>query len=444
MTQDPKQMRIKVIEITEKELEAALQKSKEKMDRARTRLLMKREFRFFATLALHLEPVPALGLGTCATDGTHLLYDPLKIASDDWSLDELIGVNAHEALHCALLHHARLGARDPFKFNIACDKVINAHLDQNGFSLPKPDKDFPPNLWWQKGDEKYSAEQMYDRIKLPQNMQPQPGDGQGQPQDGQQGDDRATGEYEGQPVYDPTGHGGIIQPRKKPGEEGDGAAAAQAKAQERKWTIIAKQAAAIAQAQGTLPGGFEGLLEPTRSPIDPWSILRQFVDLCRAEDYSYSRPNRRFVGEDLFLPTLYSEGIGELLIGVDTSGSVSDKQLAAALGFVAAVVADVKPERVHVLQCDAGVHSHTIYGDGVILPGKVKVTGRGGTSMAPLWPFAAKNDIHPVVGIVLTDMEMSASDFGKSQEFPILWLNLGRDPNAKAPFGDTVYVELPA
>lgn len=393
--------------------------AKRRIEKARTQLVMRPQFRFFATLALHLDPVPVPGICTLGTDGDNMFYDPMIVASDLWTNKELIGVIAHEALHAAMLHHVRRGARDPERWNIACDRVINGHLLNQGFELPE-------ERLYEQGDENFHAEKLYEEVQGEGGGTGQgTGNGSGKPGDGQP-----------MPNY---GNCGCVVDATA-GDNGQASAAKRAES-ERKWTIIAKQAATIAAAQGHLPGAFQHLLEPTKTPVDPWAVLRQFADLCRAEDYSWSRMNRRYIGEGLYLPTLYSEGVGEILIATDTSGSVSNKQLSAALGFIASVLADVRPAKTHFLQVDASVHRHDVFDAYETLPQRVKITGRGGTSMAPIWQYAEKHGITPRCGVVLTDMEMDDRSFGKDPGYPVLWLNIGR-AGQRAPWGETVDIEV--
>jgi predicted metal-dependent peptidase len=205
----------------------------------------------------------------------------------------------------------------------------------------------------------------------------------------------------------------------------------------RKWELIARQAAQIAKAQGYLPLGSEYLIEPIRPHLDPYAMLRHFVSMCRKDDYSWSRGSRRAAWRGLYLPSLNSEGIGELVVAIDTSGSTADV-VPLFLGFLNSVLIEVKPDRVHFIECDAAVHNVTEFQAGEELPSAVAVRGFGGTDMRPIWEWTQENDVHPVCAIVLTDGEMSENSFGPSNGpgFPVLWVvsNSGR----VAPFGETV------
>src|SRR5947199_2164 len=95
---------------------------------ARARLILGRNAAsaFFATLALRLVPAADDSIPTAATDGHALLVNPAFVLG--LTPDELVGVVAHEVMHCALCHHARRAGREPARWNVACDLAVNPLL----------------------------------------------------------------------------------------------------------------------------------------------------------------------------------------------------------------------------------------------------------------------------------------------------------------------------
>ncbi len=69
-----------------------------------------------------------------------------------------------------------------------------------------------------------------------------------------------------------------------------------------------------------------------------------------------TRPNRRFISSNLYLPSMYSEGLGDVVIVIDTSGSISDTELIDFQSEVNCILEDTQPEKVYVLYCDTQVH----------------------------------------------------------------------------------------
>jgi predicted metal-dependent peptidase len=101
--------------------------------RARSALVTSQPF--FGSLALRLDVVARPDVETMATDGRRLFYAPAFVES--LTEPELIGVVAHEVMHCALRHFARRGRRDLTEWNVATDHAINLDLKAAGFVLPR-------------------------------------------------------------------------------------------------------------------------------------------------------------------------------------------------------------------------------------------------------------------------------------------------------------------
>lgn len=90
---------------------------------------------FFGVLALHAEYVEDRSVPTAATDGRRIFYNPDYFGG--LSGPELTGVLLHEVLHCAYLHVTRRGRREPLRWNIAADYVVNSMVPEvEGAELP--------------------------------------------------------------------------------------------------------------------------------------------------------------------------------------------------------------------------------------------------------------------------------------------------------------------
>lgn len=418
----------------------AITETELKVSRARTKLLVKREFIFWSTIAMYLQPVQVNeddsmwrgSSGTMATDGQHLYYS--KKFVDETRLDELIGVIAHEAAHVALGHHLRRQQREPIAWNVAADLALNPIIIDAGVSLPKTTckhcnhilkyGEEPPKKGtlcqagsiqeheWVGGvlfDEKYKG-------KLTEEI------------------------YADLPVkYIPVGSGfgcgGVIDHPSR----GKGKSEKERTAADREWEIVIRHAAIIAKGQGHLPGQFEYLLEPVEVKLDLHSMLRHMISVTQDDDFTWSRPNRRHVWQGLYLPSQRTESIGDVMIGVDTSGSVSKEDLARFIGVVNVVLSDLKPKKTYLVQCDAAVSNVQEFQPGEYLPTTIGIKGCGGTDMRPFWEWVKDENKNIACGIICSDFLMDVESFGQPQEFPVLWVTCTRD--AKAPWGQTAMLE---
>lgn len=406
----------KVIDLAEINERAA-----RRIARARTKLIMEPRFVFWSTLVMHLEPQPALWCPTHATDGVHLFYNPINITNPKFTDADVLFDVAHEAAHCAFAHMTRRGDREPKRWNIAADRSINPVLETEGLRPSPPMRDA---ALFQAKDIGRAVEDIYREVT---------------PQDVAKYFQEGSGEQAGRGSVGSRGE--VLNAPHGPenGLADDPSLAASELAA--RWDMITRQAAYAAHAQGHLPDQFAHLLKPVKPRLDPRALLRRFLTMSSRNDYSWSRPNRRFVEAGVYVPSLRSESVGEVCIGIDTSGSVSNDVVSRFLGFVNSVLLEVKPEKAWLLQCDAAIASAACFGAGEALPREVNVKGRGGTDMRPIWAWQRHRKLKPVCTIVLSDMEMNKASFGPKggPGHPVLWIS--SSPGARAPFG--VIVEMP-
>lgn len=343
---------------------------------------------FFGALALRLRVKIDDTCPTAYTDGTVLGFNPEFV--DGLTARELQGLVAHEVLHCACAHPYRKGNRDHKKFNIAADYAINGELLRAGFELPSG------ALFSEEYDGK-SAEWIYDR--LPASEDNKDGDGDGQP--------------------------GEVRSPESGAEQGDGEQLSEAD-----WMEATNQAAAVAA--GSMGGSLARFADKaTKPPVDWRGILARFVQDTAAADYSWQRPNKRYFSSGIYMPSLYSQAMGHVVIGVDTSGSIDQTALSQFQTEIRAIFAEVQPSRVDVLYCDTEITKRESFGQGEQVT--IEATGGGGTAFSPV--FEAVEDT-PACLIYLTDLGLYGEEWPQEQEYPVLWATYGT--TATAPMGETV------
>ena len=91
-------------------------------------------------------------------------------------------------------------------------------------------------------------------------------------------------------------------------------------------TIVAS--AEMAKACGQSSGLIDNILKGTgKSRVDWRNEMRAMLTSASNDDYTYRRPSRRFIAQGTYLPSLYSEGLGPVLIAIDSSASMSQREL---------------------------------------------------------------------------------------------------------------------
>ena len=352
---------------------------------------------FFGVLLVKLPLKKDSSQPTFYTDGKIIGYNPDFAQSK--SVAELKTILCHEVLHVACLHPWRRGAREPRKFNIACDYAINSILEKNKFLMPDEallDPQFSGKC----------AEEIYNKIPDP------PNNNQGQGKDNT---------------------GGFGEVRDYPGES-----QAEMEQAAMDMEISAQYAEKMAKGYGIDPGLSQALAEIKGKKLDWPNMLRKFMTDIYKSDYSFSRPCRRYLPHGLFLPDLYSRELGMVVLAVDTSASVSQDELNGFFSEINAIMQECNPRETMLIQCDAGIQSVETYGKGDIPTPEVK--GRGGTSFVPVFKKMVDDGLEPACLIYLTDLGVNWGEITENIKptYPTIWVSTNH--HSMAPFGETLYI----
>ena len=433
---------------------AALRESAIRMSDCVTGLLQKQPF--FGSLVLRLPLRADPTRKTLASDGHEIRYSPGWVAETDAHLIET--AMARVVMACALKHHTRRGERDPERWQTASQLVTHALLRDAGFTLP------PGAEAW----EELSVEQAYDRL-------PDPGDGDpgddgspaqggasgagadGQPPPGGDGDesgdpsDPAGQDGNGQsedgasgapPSHDPSGTGEVMDAAARAGQDSASSdASVDTAAEEQAWDEAMHQALSIARAEGKAPGGVEETVRNAHASTLDWRTrLRRYMTDAAHRDYSWSVPNRRFIDSGLYLPSIRSEGIDTIAVIIDTSGSLPAQALAGFWAELCEIAAEIRPERVIVLQVDAALRDAAEYTAGD-LPEEITLKGRGGTDFRPGFEWLDTQGIQPAVCLYFTDMECSSYPEAEPV-FPVIWVDHSESPSEAngQPWGERIAI----
>jgi len=364
---------------------------------------------------------------TAGTDGLNEVYNREYLA--DKTPEEMKFIVAHEALHKVFRHlfvWQNLFKEDPMLANIACDAVINNQYlkHKSGLKMVKHAVDFPK---YEDAD-KWNARLVFEDLKksgMSFKQMPQAGGGSGE--DDEDGEGSA-------------GHDFHDWESAKDMSDGEGKAA---KEVEKQIDAALRQAAMAGNVGGGMPRHIKEMLVPS---VDWRSLLSEFVkSRCAGQDkQTWRKPHKTYVAYDLYMPTPYSETVGKILIGGDTSGSIGDEMLSKFLGHMQVLCNEVNPDGIDIAWWDtkvAGVDEFS-KSDMANLADAVKPKGGGGTdpSCVPAW-IKKENKQDYVCAVMITDGEFYSDAVGDWGDLPVLWLviNEWRVPNI--PVGVTVHVD---
>ena len=365
-----------------------------RISKAKTALIL--EHPFIGSVALNMPMSIDNSVPTAATNGKRVLFN--EEFCNGLSDEELKFLVAHECMHPMLEHNFRRGERDTYKWNQAADYVINKLLTDEGIGKMPEQGLLDDNIYKQGGG---TSDGIF-------NLLPDT------PQDGQ-------------------GNGGQGQPLDSC-EDGQGSPA-EVSQQQAEWKVKVAQAAQSAKMMGKMSAGLERLVDEILKPKVDWrDVLQRFVVKCRSDQRSWARPNRRFLSQGLYLPSVSGESLGEIAFAVDCSGSIGQDEINQFASEITTVWQDQRPTKVHVIYFDSEVSHYDEFGqdDEPV----VKPHGGGGTAFSPVFKYMTEHGIEPVACIFLTDL--CCDDFGDAPDYPVLWVSTHDD---KAPFGEVVMME---
>jgi predicted metal-dependent peptidase len=393
--------------------------ARERLVAARIGLLLRHSF--FGNLATRMKLVNAdEWCGTAATDSVKFYYNSRFIMMlKPKEVEFLVG---HEVLHVVYDHMGRRNDRDPQIWNIADDYAVNADLKRHNVGQFITTV---PCLYETKYDGK-PAEEIYD--DLMKNVQKINLDDLINKLLDDHMDDEGEGEGDSEGDKEGEGKG---RPRMSQ-EEKDRARA------EMKQAII--QAAQSAEA-GTIPKGVERLIKEVTDPQMPWRELLQ-TNLTSAirTDYSWMRPSRRAWHMDAVMPGMTPGEEIDVVVSLDMSGSISNKQAQAFLGEIAGMMDSFDGYKVHVFCFDTKWYNPQDFtSENLDTIDTYEPQGGGGTDFDVIFDYLKEHAIEPKRLIVFTDGYPCGS-WGDPDFCDTTWIIHG-DPNPNPPFGQFALYE---
>ncbi|WP_066636746.1 vWA domain-containing protein [Desulfolucanica intricata] len=375
------------------------EQSRIKLTRAKIRMLL--ENPFFGTLVMYLPVVPDFSVTRTDTNGELLFYNPQWINS--LSEEESAAVVCHTVLHCALGHLWRRSFRKPERWDAACDYVVNLVLEEAGYKLPA-------GLFSNKLYRGKSAEEVYSILSEKESAEQLGGVSLSRScNNGEIGNGSSGGEGEDE---------GDLFDQHEHWEDITGGPGARSEELQRLWTERVTRAVQIARSRGDLPGALERLVGELLRPEKDWrQILAEFLVRLRA-DYSWLPPDRRLIPYNILVPDLgeEEERLEDIVVAVDTSGSVENAHLQRFLSEVRGIISSFYTINSHLVFCDSKIQSwHNLINFTDVIP-----TGGGGTDTRPVFDEIIKRGINPSALVYYTDGITIYPTF--EPPYPVLWV----------------------
>jgi predicted metal-dependent peptidase len=393
-----------------------------KIKQAKIKLLFNQPF--FGTLIMHLPLVDATDAGWCPTaavDGRNIFYNRDFFKKLD--VEEIQFVLCHEVLHVAFDHLGRRNHRDPEWWNMANDYVINGALIRDKIGKMPTERVQVPDGKGSNSqrvglyEEKYvgwTSEAVYDDLEkrkvkkeMTLDVHLEAGDGSGQ-----------KNKANGIPI------------------DIDGEALKKIREEAKGKILQAANAAA-----GKMPASLRRMIDDLIEPKVNWrDLLRQSIQSCITDDFTWMRPNRRHMNSGIFLPVLDKDETIDLEIAIDMSGSISDEMGRDFLSEVYSIMDMHHDFRVGILTFDTQVYNHQTFTkdtqDDLLT---YKLMGGGGTDFGCFWDFWKKEFIEPKMALVFTD-GFPYGSWGPENYCDTMWvITEGVKTRVRPPFGRWAY-----
>jgi predicted metal-dependent peptidase len=308
---------------------------------------------------------------TAYTDGLNKRYGRkfLETLTDE----EIAGVVLHETLHVMLKHiprHKDLMKKDKKLANIAMDYVVNDIITNiQDKKLCK----LPAGCYYDPMFHDWSVRRVYDYLKQEQEQ----GGGGGRPQESfdDHGDDLVEGMEPGD--------------LEKLGSKVDEA--------------IHQGGTLAGRFGANIPRAIQDLMKPE---IDWREVLQDFwtANVRGSDEFTWRRFNKNRLADGHYLPSTINETIGEVILAVDTSGSINNKDIAKVASRIQELCDTLPPERIRVLWWDTEVHGEQVFeGNYSEINRMLKPLGGGGTRAGCVSDYIVKNRINADCMIVFTD-----------------------------------------
>ena len=391
----------------------------QRLERAHVQLMKDKRFVRWSGLFMIGKVEVRDDIPTACTNGRDVLYG--RKFCEELTEKELNFLVMHEAMHKAYRHLTtwkHLFEEDRRCAGAACDYVINQQL-----------VDYDPNATMismiECGliDEEYrgmDTQQIYDILRKQKKEK-----GRGR----KPGDQPCEGDDDGLGGFDEHDFDGA----KELGDEEKKVLTRQIEDALRQGGMLAGKLGANADKQ------FDELVDPK---VDWKDVFRQWCKAVAAgrDRSTWRKPNRRFLHNDIIMPSMESVTLGRIVVGIDTSGSIGSRELAEFYSELVAICTDVMPEGVDLLYWDTKIASHEVYSQDMLgsIVQTTKPKGGGGTDPDCIPVYIKKERMDPVCVVILTD-----GYIGRCEEdlwtglAPTLWV-VTENKGWKPPYGQSV------
>jgi predicted metal-dependent peptidase len=404
-----------------------IERATKRLKKAHVTLMRNPETCLYAGILMMGESYVDETVPTAYTDGRDCVYgvEFMETLTDP----QLAGLVLHEKLHIVLRHPIRLHGifkKDPMLTNMAADFAANILIND----LKNKCVELPPGALLDEMFRGWSVVKIYDYLKQNVTNPPPPPRGRKPGEGGNGGNCSGQGETV-------TVNGKQYSTGKMDEHDFDemgGATPEELGKIEKDINEALHQGGILAGRLGAkVPRAIKDLLV---AKVDWRDALRDFWStVVRGKDeFSWKSYDMRRYSMGMLLPVSISETIGEVIVAIDTSGSIGQRELSEFATELVSLCNAVSPSSLRVLWWDTQVHGEQLFVDNYDeIATMLKPLGGGGTHVSSVSKYLVEHDARPEAVIIFTDGHVEQPIDWK-HDAPTLWLITHND-DMKTPSG---------
>ena len=368
--------------------------------------------------------VPTMGVRIVAGGTVEALYN--RDFCDKLDIQEITAVIRHEIDHIVALHPLRFGSYNFARYCIAADLVVNGPEGRPHIKgLPKGMLYIPNWI-----SDSSTTEEVYAQLEKNKDKCPACAGAGKVDQNVTDGNGKTSKQKVDCPVCKGNSSMSVADVEGVFMTDHDIWVSSTANEDEAKQQVLNMVEQSTQQA-GNMPGHLESYLANLQKATVNWkAVLKDVVGRdCGGKRSTYARVNRRH--PEFGVKGFSSHAQTPLIVAVDTSGSMSDKDLEMVFTEIEAMSHKFK---IHVIQFDHGVKCCDKYHRGDWR--NIKIQGRGGTDFHSLIAWMKEKRMVGKVNIILTD---GYASWPEDPKFRVIWA-IVQNGDSKIPWGDLVEV----
>lgn len=203
----------------------------------------------------------------------------------------------------------------------------------------------------------------------------------------------------------------------------------------------------VAKLSGKMPENVERILKDIneQSKVDWVAEMAEFVSEACGEngDLSWRKPHKIYAMMDAYMPSMVKEGLGEVAVLIDSSGSMDQKMYELGASEAVHLINQAEPDITHVVEFTTEVIATASYEDGIEIDTMPERRSWGGTDVCIGFDWIQENAPNTTAIIVMSDMEFFT--WPDDPGVPVLWVKIPpREDNSwyfgKPSFGKMITV----